>query len=290
MNVGMSRVHAGASASSALVRAVPQPLAVSRRAARVTAAPSSRVRAAAAPPAAAAVASALLGGGVGHHGPCIMRRPRAPRGLHRGAVRVRAFLTVRSHGAPAQRRASCAAHNSSNARASLRPQVEALVSWTGIAAAVTAVIVAIFTAAWKICSKLAQMASSLAEVKKDMTSSLAEVKKELAEVKSAQAELIVLVRGLSVTLAGVPRALSSIAAGVRQAAAGGPVTAAAAASAEEVQGWLKHVLSGQYTLALAHLDGAGLMLQTEASLLAAGVAPEHVAPLLACIGERKSAG
>ena len=44
--------------------------------------------------------------------------------------------------------------------------------------------------------------------------------------------------------------------------------------------WLTHAGYAQYVAALAPLGGAALLLQTEASLRAAGVAPHHVGPLL----------
>jgi hypothetical protein len=43
-----------------------------------------------------------------------------------------------------------------------------------------------------------------------------------------------------------------------------------------------------YVRALMHLDGAALLRATQASLTAAGVAPHHVAPLLACIADSGS--
>jgi hypothetical protein len=52
------------------------------------------------------------------------------------------------------------------------------------------------------------------------------------------------------------------------------------ASRAELAAWLKEVGFEQYENALAPLGGAGLLLQTPASLTRLGVLPEHVAPLL----------
>ena len=103
------------------------------------------------------------------------------------------------------------------------------------------------------------------------------------------AEVLVLLRETLEVQTGLPYALRSVGKGLRQAAAGAPVTAMVAASEEEVTAWLQHVLSGQYAHTLAHLDGPALLLQTEASLLRAGVAPQHCAPLLESIRKRVSA-
>ena len=78
----------------------------------------------------------------------------------------------------------------------------------------------------------------------------------------------------------LPLALGSVATGLREAAAGGPVRAMVAASPAEVAAWLKEVGLEQYENALAPLGGAGLLVQTPASLMHLGVLPGHVAPLL----------
>ena len=66
---------------------------------------------------------------------------------------------------------------------------------------------------------------------------------------------------------------------IRQAAASGPVLAFVTASRADVAAWLKEVGFEQYEKPLAPLGGAGLLLQTPASLARLGVLPEHV-PLL----------
>ena len=77
----------------------------------------------------------------------------------------------------------------------------------------------------------------------------------------------------------LPRAFDSVATGLRQAAAGGSVLAFVAASRADIAAWLKEVGFEQYEKPLAPLGGAGLLLQTPASLARLGVLPEHV-PLL----------
>jgi hypothetical protein len=77
----------------------------------------------------------------------------------------------------------------------------------------------------------------------------------------------------------LPRAFSSVAIGLREAAAGGSVHALVAASPADCAAWLKAAGFAQYALVLA-LGGATLLLQTPARLMLAGVAPQHVAPLL----------
>jgi hypothetical protein len=77
----------------------------------------------------------------------------------------------------------------------------------------------------------------------------------------------------------LPLALGSVATGLREAAAGGPVLAFVTASRADVAAWLKEVGFEQYEKPLAPLGGAGLLLQTPASLARLGVLPEHV-PLL----------
>jgi hypothetical protein len=76
--------------------------------------------------------------------------------------------------------------------------------------------------------------------------------------------------------------------GLQQALTGGPMRALVAASRADVAQWLTHVGYKVYVPTLMHLDGAALLLQTQASLTAAGVAPHHVAPLLACIADSGS--
>ena len=85
---------------------------------------------------------------------------------------------------------------------------------------------------------------------------------------------------LLAVLSCLPRAFGSVATGLREAAAGGPVRAMVAASPAEVAAWLKEVGLEQYENALAPLGGAGLLVQTPASLMHLGVLPGHVAPLL----------
>ena len=77
----------------------------------------------------------------------------------------------------------------------------------------------------------------------------------------------------------LPLAFGSVATGLREAAAGGPVLAFVTASRADVAAWLKEVGFEQYEKPLAPLGGAGLLLQTPASLARLGVLPEHV-PLL----------
>jgi hypothetical protein len=75
---------------------------------------------------------------------------------------------------------------------------------------------------------------------------------------------------------------------LQQALTGGPMRALVAASRADVAQWLTHVGYKVYVPTLMHLDGAALLLQTQASLTAAGVAPHHVVPLLACIADSRS--
>jgi hypothetical protein len=84
---------------------------------------------------------------------------------------------------------------------------------------------------------------------------------------------------LLATMSCLPRAFSSVAIGLREAAAGGSVHALVAASPADCAAWLKAAGFAQYALVLA-LGGATLLLQTPARLMLAGVAPQHVAPLL----------
>ena len=104
-----------------------------------------------------------------------------------------------------------------------------------------------------------------------------------ANQKSLDAKVDALVAGqkeLLATMSCLPRAFSSVATGLREAAAGGPVHALVAASPAECAAWLMDAGFAQYAPALAPLGGATLLLQTPASLALAGVAPQHVAPLL----------
>lgn len=78
----------------------------------------------------------------------------------------------------------------------------------------------------------------------------------------------------------LPRTFGSVATGLREAAAGGPVRAFVAASRADCVAWLTEVGFEQYAQTLAPLGGAGLLLQTPASLLRLGVLPEHVVLLL----------
>lgn len=93
-------------------------------------------------------------------------------------------------------------------------------------------------------------------------------------------DLLVGQQELLATMSCLPRAFSSVSAGLREAAAGGPLRALVAASPDECAAWLAAAGFAQYALALAPLGGATLLLQTPASLKLAGVAPQHVAPLL----------
>ena len=83
-------------------------------------------------------------------------------------------------------------------------------------------------------------------------------------------------------------AFSSVATGLREAAAGAPVRAMVAASPAEVAAWLKEVGFEQYENALAPLGGAGLLLQTPASLVRLGVLPGHVPLLLSDIDKARA--
>ena len=85
---------------------------------------------------------------------------------------------------------------------------------------------------------------------------------------------------LLAALSCLPRAFGSVALGLREAAAGGPVRAFVTASRADCVAWLKAVGFEQYENALAPLGGAGLLLQTPASLMRLGVLPEHVVLLL----------
>ena len=78
----------------------------------------------------------------------------------------------------------------------------------------------------------------------------------------------------------LPRTFGSVATGLREAAAGGPVRAFVAASRADCVAWLMEVGFEQYAQTLAPLGGAGLLLQTPASLLRLGVLSEHVVLLL----------
>ena len=82
------------------------------------------------------------------------------------------------------------------------------------------------------------------------------------------------------TVSCLPRAFFSVATGLREAAAGGPVHALVAASPADCVTWLTAAGFPQYAPMLAPLGGASLLLQTPASLMLAGVAPQHVTPLL----------
>jgi hypothetical protein len=107
----------------------------------------------------------------------------------------------------------------------------------------------------------------------DRDARLAALEAEVASLRAANA-------ALAASLAALPRALRSVATALHEAASGGPVRAMVAASPEDVHAWLARAhLEAQYGHALAPLGGAGLLLQTEASLLAAGVLAPHV-PLL----------
>ncbi len=86
---------------------------------------------------------------------------------------------------------------------------------------------------------------------------------------------------LLATMSCLPRAFSSVAIGLREAAAGGSLHALVAASPADCAAWLLTAAGfAQYAPMLAPLGGATLLLQTPASLTLAGVAPQHVAPLL----------
>ena len=150
----------------------------------------------------------------------------------------------------------------------------------GIAAIIVGlvtVISAFTTAAWAIRSWMARLDASLAEVK----SSQEEVKPCWRRCLCCCARRSKCRRACRMHCGAWGRACAR----PRQALPSRPV----AASEEEVTAWLQHVLSGQYAHTLAHLDGPALLLQTEASLLRAGVAPQHCAPLLESIRKRVSA-
>ncbi len=96
------------------------------------------------------------------------------------------------------------------------------------------------------------------------------------------------VTNMTAVLACLPRAFASVAVGLHEAAESRPVRVLVAASKADVAKWLVRVQFGKYADVLVHLDGAMLLLQTEASLLAAGVAPHHVAPLLKEIADAQA--
>ncbi len=104
--------------------------------------------------------------------------------------------------------------------------------------------------------------------------------KMAADFKEELKPLLAAVMDLNKTLSCIPRALASVAGGLHEAAGGRPLRALAAASHAEVEDWLTQIGFEQYVPVLAPLGGALLLLQTEASLLAAGVKPHHVAQLL----------
>jgi hypothetical protein len=104
-----------------------------------------------------------------------------------------------------------------------------------------------------------------------MTADLQEVKVEVKEVKDA-------IREVSEVLAGVQRCSRSLAYGIREASPG--VTAFACASPDDVTAWLARIGYEQYAHRMAPLGGSGVLLLTEGSLAAMGVAPEHCTPLL----------
>ena len=93
---------------------------------------------------------------------------------------------------------------------------------------------------------------------------------------------------LLAALSCLPRAFGSVATGLREAAAGGPVLAFVAASRADVAAWLKEVGFEQYEEILAPLGGAGLLLQTPASLVRLGVLPGHVPLLLSDIDKARA--
>jgi uncharacterized protein YoxC len=177
-----------------------------------------------------------------------------------------------------------------------------------IFAALVSLVVAVVAAAWALCSFLAKIQSTQKEMKstqqemkstqQEMKSTLTTVQSTLTTVQSTQQEMqstqqemqstLESVAAASAGMTGAALAFKSTAEGLHQAVAGGPITAVVAESANEVSTWLVRMNFGHYAPVLAHLDGAALLLQTEASLAAAGVPQYHVALLLARIRERVS--
>lgn len=88
------------------------------------------------------------------------------------------------------------------------------------------------------------------------------------------------VKEMRASMYDFPRTFTSVATGLREAGAGGPVRALVAASRDDLETWLMQAGFKEYVPVLAPLGGAALLLQTEASLVAAGVAPHHAKVLL----------
>jgi exonuclease VII small subunit len=120
-------------------------------------------------------------------------------------------------------------------------------------------------------SKLESGQNSMNEKLDGLKEGLAEMKEGLAEVKDA-------VREMSNVLAGVQRQGRSLARGIREAAP--CVTAFACASPDEVEAWLVRIGYEEYAHGMKRLGGSGVLLLTEASLAAMGVAPKDCSPLL----------
>ena len=78
---------------------------------------------------------------------------------------------------------------------------------------------------------------------------------------------------------GVPPVLRALALAVRQVSESENPTGLVTASPAEIEQWLDEVGMGQYATRLAPLGGAMLLMQTESSLAALHVLPEH-RPLL----------
>ena len=144
-----------------------------------------------------------------------------------------------------------------------------------------ALIVAACTGVAFVAAQLATINAGASELKnsiKELKDSSTELKKELKELKdSSDAN----VKELIDLIAGVPRLGRGTVAGLRQiSTVSTPLTAFVAASPADVHAWLDGLHLVQYAPVLAPLGGVGLLLQTEATLAAAGVTPVHIALLL----------
>jgi hypothetical protein len=146
------------------------------------------------------------------------------------------------------------------------------------------VLVAFGSSVWFIGSNITKVQANqktlqeLMEANQTTTESM--LQELVANQKTLQALMEANQKELLAAMSCLPRAFCSVATGLREAAAGSPVHALVAASPADCVAWLTEAGFAQYAPMLAPLGGATLLLQTPASLTLAGVAPQHVAPLL----------
>jgi hypothetical protein len=126
----------------------------------------------------------------------------------------------------------------------------------------------------------ASQEAAVKELKASQEAAVKELKASQEVIHDDLQDVLGALKGVQAMLYDVPRALTSVAAGLQEAALGGPVHALVAASRDDVETWLTQAGFREYVPTLAPLGGPTLLLQTEASLLAAGVAPQHTKALL----------